>query len=440
MSGGGLDPPRGAPPDPDDEARVQRGDDPHDPVGGGREPEPGPDPDPDWQPDDDRVGHWRAIYDDIAVRHRPHREDVLPYLLVRAFSPGDRGQRPVWPPMPSWESPDILLIDADWTGPFDTGRLVASPTAGRAYRVFIRVWNLGLLPAIGVHVRAWWVQPGFFGPQNQGQPGYEPTLIGGAMVDLDDRTRPGAQRVVELDRSWSIPADVSGHECLTAVASCPADQWSGEWASNGDRRFAQRNLTVLAGQQDVEPLLGLLGELMPWPGAIHVTHGGPAAGPLLEAAAGGRLLMVSPTGDPFPVPVRPAPLATLRHGHASGNEQHLVTLVADRVDRTIIARSDLLAALMSQRGQPDPFQDVAALPGLLLSLDHDDIEAIGASTRRSRAWALPQALTSLLDLGGLPAAAVAASLGGPTGAQHLLRFTLIETGGRLVGGYSVVVS
>ncbi|GAB3900705.1 hypothetical protein GCM10029964_088460 [Kibdelosporangium lantanae] len=239
----------------ENETTDQRGDDPTRTVGGGHPPDPGPDPDPDWQPDDTRIAHWRHVYDKLAQRHRPRREDVLPSLLIRAFSPGDRGQRPLWPPIACWESPDILLIDTTWSGPFDPNRLVGSPTAGRSYRVFVRVWNLGLLPAIGVHVRAWWVQPGFFGPANQGQPGSEPTLIGGAVTDLDDWTRPGAQRLIELDQPWSIPTDLSGHECLLAAASCPADQWSGQWSCNSDRHFGQRNLTILAGPQDTNSAL-----------------------------------------------------------------------------------------------------------------------------------------------------------------------------------------
>jgi hypothetical protein len=424
----------------DDEARIQRGDDPGRTVGGGHPPDPGGDPDPDWQPDDSRVDQWRDLYGKLAERHRPRREDVLPYLLLRAFSPGDRGQRPLWPPTVCWESPDILLIDASWTGPFDANRLVASPTAGRGYRVFVRVWNLGLLPAVGVHVRAWWVQPGFFGPENQGQPGYQPALIGGAMVDLDDRTRPGSQRLVELDQVWSIPAEISGHECLVAAASCPADQWSGRWACNDDRHFAQRNLTVLAGQQNAAPLLATLGDVLPRRAALHLTHGGLAAGALLEAVAGGRLLVVPPEGDPFPVPIRPAPLETVSHGVQIGQEQHLLTVVSVTPDRTIIAQSDLLAALAAEQLPQDPFADVRLLPRLLLSLSGEQLDQVGGVTRRPLTRALPEALGTMLDVGDLQASPLAAALGGEKGSQHLLRFTATDIDGQLLGGYSIVVT
>ena len=101
------------------------------------------DPDPGWQPDPDLPRKWREIASSVAKEHRPRREDVYPYLLIRAVV-GDRGARPTWPPKPCWESPDILLIDASYTGEFDPARLVVSPVAGRSYRVFVRIWNLGL--------------------------------------------------------------------------------------------------------------------------------------------------------------------------------------------------------------------------------------------------------------------------------------------------------
>ncbi|MEV7096778.1 hypothetical protein AB0M80_28390 [Amycolatopsis sp. NPDC051045] len=428
------------PDDTEPPASDQRGEDPTRTVGGGHPPDPGPDPDPGWRPDDTRADHWRNVYGRLAQRHRPRREDVLPFLLIRAFSPGDRGQRPLWPPVACWESPDILLIDAAWTGPFDPGRLVASPTAGRSYRLFVRVWNLGLLPAVGVHVRAWWVQPGFFGQANQGQQGYEPTLVGGAMVDLDNRTRPDSQRLVELDRPWSIPADISGHECLVATVSCPADQWSGQWDCNNDRHFGQRNLTVLAGHQDAGPLLWTLGDNLPRLSALHLTHGGPAAGPLLNAIAGGRLTIVPPQGDPFPTPVTPVPFDDLRQGARTELEQHILTIVRVEVDRTIIVRSDLLAALLAEREAPDPFTDIPALPGLIRNLPREDIDLVGAATRLPLVRAVPDALRTLLDIDNLQAANIASAMGGPSRSQHLLRFTATELDGRLIGGYSLVVT
>src|SRR6476659_7207314 len=58
-------------------------------------------------------------------KRRPDREDVLPYLLIRD-APGDRGARPAWTPIPCWESPDILLIDAAYAGDFDPAQCVGN--------------------------------------------------------------------------------------------------------------------------------------------------------------------------------------------------------------------------------------------------------------------------------------------------------------------------
>ena len=207
----------------DKEQERQRGEDPPNPVGQTPETPDQPDPDARYVPNPGRAKEWRGWVAEIGKEHRPHREDVYPYLLVRAFSPGDRGQRPIWPPIVCWESPDILLIDASYTGPFDQNRLVLSPVAGRTYRVFVRVWNLGLFPAVGVHVQAWAIAAGFFGTGNQDDPYYRQHHIGGAWIaQLADRQRPDCVTIVELGPPWQIAPGETGHECLIASVSCPA--------------------------------------------------------------------------------------------------------------------------------------------------------------------------------------------------------------------------
>lgn len=238
----------------DREDAEQRGEDPKDAIGAPRPPADYEE-NPEWQPDPHVSDPWRDLIATHGKEHRPNREDVLPYLLIRAFAPGDRAVRPIWPPRPSWMSPDILLIDDSWTGPFQADQVVATPTAGRSYRMFVHVWNLGLLAAIGVHVRAWWVEPGFF----SGQPGYSPELIGGAFLDLAPRTAAGAHNLAEVMPAWSIPSGLSGHQCLLASVECPADRWSGTLDANADRHVGQRNITILAAGASVMPLLLTLG-------------------------------------------------------------------------------------------------------------------------------------------------------------------------------------
>ena len=373
------------------------------------------------------------MFDRWAVQHRPPRESVLPYLLIRALTPGDRGRRGLWPPAPCWESPDILLIDAAWTGAFDPSRLVATPVAGRSYRVFVHVWNLGLVPAVGGHVQAWWLRPGFFGAPVPGPAGNQPVLIGGTWVDLAVRTDPNCHRLVEMDRPWMIPPGATGHECLIAAASCPADQWTGQWVPNDDRHVAQRNLTVLSGDQDVLPLLRALHSDLPPKGAVHITHGGEAAGPLLDAVAGGRV--PAPTsGDPDrTVDVSPMPLDGLSLGVRLPGERHLALIVTDSSrDIQVVVPSDRLAALFAERGWPDPFADPPSLPGRVLGLPPADLEAL-----RFRLGLV--LLGALLNIGQLSAGSIANALHRPAGPQHLVRFTVTDLDGGLVGGYSLVV-
>jgi hypothetical protein len=412
----------------------QRGEDPPRTVGGRPDPDPGPDPDPAWQPPPGRVDTWQAAFDRLTIKHRPRREVVLPYLLVRALTSGDRGRRALWPPAPCWESPDILLIDAGWSGPFDPSQLVASPTAGRSYRVFVHVWNLGLVPAVGVHVRAWWVRPGFFGQQTAVLPEYQPALIGGSMIDLSHRRSPDCHQLVELDRPWTIPADVTGHECLIASASCPADPWAGAWAPNDDRHVALRNLTIRAGTQNLRPLLQQLLRALPADGAVHITHGGEAAGPLLQAVAGGRVLAPTQNDPTRTVAVRPARLDELSAGVVVGNERHIATIIMDNTtnNRSLVVPSDRLEALFAEQGWPSPFADLPHLPRNVLQLPPEVLGPMEFHpTPLILGWLLSSDLVSV--------EVITSALRGPPGAQHLLRFTLTDLAGGMIGGYSLVV-
>lgn len=431
------------------ETARQRGEDPSDAIGPWPTRPPDPrDPDPKFQPDPRQLKLLIGLYDELSKRHRPRREDVLPYEMIRAFVPGDRGARPTWPPTPCWESPDIMLIDASYTGPFDPGRLVGSPVSGRRYRVFVRVFNLGLLEAVGTHVRAWYVEPGFF----NGQPGIEPHPIGGAYVDLEDRTRPGSQRVVEMDLPWVIPAALTGHECLIAMVACPADPWSGSFDANQDRHLGQRNLDIAVGAQNLGPLIGHLGGMLPDGGALEVLHGGGAVVPLLRGVVGGRLPRAkgAPTAQEV---VAPDP-RTLRHGVPIPQGHHLLTATRLRGASMAVPTELLAAATLRGRGRTTdrergapapahPFAEPGVAVRVLRGLDPKasatkDLVLVGGT--KEFAKLLPAALRRMLDIGDLRAASVAAALGGARGAAHLLRFVATDEAGALIGGYSIVVS
>ncbi|MFF3584978.1 hypothetical protein [Streptomyces mirabilis] len=219
-------------------------------------------------------------------RPATRKTGLFPCLLIRGTVPGDRTARPLWPPSPCWESPDILLMDARVHGPFDRSRLVLQPRAHATYRVFIHVWNLGRFPAYGVAVRAWWAAPGFF----DGSRPETANLIGGTWIDaLDDRTRPGCHRIVELEPAWTVVPNNMGHECLLASADCVGDPWSNRLEANNDRHVAQRNLTILAGDEDLGPLLDQLTEQVPDRTRLRVFVGDEQRDPLITTERGASL-------------------------------------------------------------------------------------------------------------------------------------------------------
>lgn len=420
----------------DDEDRAQRGDSP--PGSFGHTDPPDGDLAPGWQPDDGNRRTAEELIKEIGRgEHRPRREDVYPYLLIRAFSPGDRGARPTWPPVACWESPDILLIDAAHTGGFDPGRLVANPTSGRSYRVFVRVWNLGLLPAVGVHVRAWFVDPGFFGgdPNN---PAYRPVLIGGAMVNLDDRTRPGATQLVELDGTWDIPVALTGHECLMASASCPLDQWGGALDANHDRHVGQRNVTIVDGAADAKRLLFLLGGRVGKSATLELLHGGAAVGPLLPVLLGpdGAKRLLAQLDGQKPGRVRlGVPIATGRH---------LLTMF-DTPRGWLVADSARAWALAERTGalkrvRRHPFDKPSGARRVIERLGLERVEEYGVIVDADPGDALIEGLVRLWRLDGLGGEDLSTALAGDPRSLHLLRLVHTDVDRRTAGGYSLTVT
>lgn len=411
---------------PDDQIDTERGENPDVVVGTDPEHPDWRDPDPGWEPDPHLAEKWRAMAAEFGREKQPNREDVYPYLLIRAVL-GDRGVRPTWPPQPCWESPDILLIDASFSGPFDPSRLVTSPIAGRSYRVFIRIWNLGLLPAVGVHVKAWAVNPGFFGTFNQNDPYYQQHLIGGKWVELSDRTRPDCTAIVELDKTWDIDPSESGHHCMLAEVSCPLDQSGGLLLSNTDRHIGQRNLTILTGSAAPMQLIGTLGGLVPEGFMLEVAHAGGQALGVLQALTGGYL------GEKEEVAV--ADLEDVRAGVLTKTGRHLLTALTYR-GRSVLVPSEQLAEMAGER----VFAREGGVRRFLEEVGPDGWKRLGAITDVPMEKALPQALAKQFDVSvDVGAGALAQRLGGPEGALHPLRFTLTNREGELIGGYTVVV-
>lgn len=424
-----------------DEDREQRGEDPGGVVGTDPEWPDNPDPDRDWQPNPDRPDEWQEIVREISKEHWPRREDVYPYLLIRAVASGDRGARPMWPPTPCWESPDILLMDTQDGGPFDPSRLVVSPIAGQSYRVFVRTWNLGLLPAIGVHVKAWAINPGFFGAGNQNDPYYRQHLIGGRWLELGDRTRPTCSGLVELDQTWDIDLGEFGHHCLLAEVSCPADAARELLLSNNDRHVGQRNVEIMAGAASVKELIFRLAELVPERFTLELTHAGQAMLGTLLALGGGTL----PNAQGEPADVAIPQLEEIRGGISTGTVVHLLTAVTQD-GLTVVAPSDRLAqAFDIGPGRPGsglkhPFDQPGGTRRLLERLGPDKWGEIGQVSELGTADAWLGGIINLLGDETFEAGRIAKRLGGAEGSQHPLRFTLTNPDGTLVGGYTLTVS
>ncbi|MDP8975424.1 MAG: hypothetical protein M3N28_03475 [Actinomycetota bacterium] len=380
----------------EDEDKEQRGGDPRDP--GPRPEEPAFGSDPDLR---------ERLREFVARRERPPRQDELwPFLLVRAFA-GDTGVRSPavgW----FWESPDVIVVP----GVVDTleGQVpTLTPRAEQDHTIFVRTWNLGRFPAYSTRVRLWWANPAFaFVPGSAGEPEY----VGGAFVDLEDQYHfPGCRAVVRIPVPWNPVVVNGGHECLLAKVECHADRAAPGWEASTQRHVGQRNLNLLLPDDEVEPLLKMLTEAIPWHADVHLLHGMGSVTSLI-GAQGPHFAEEFGMGPP---PELPSPAYPLEDGQG-----HLGAVTLEHGDPHFLPGEEaagLLARTGHQRDPRDPRgqpSDEGSPPGVLAEL-----------LRRS------------LDLDDMSAGAVADRLGG--GLAHLLRLVAVHEG-RAVGGYSVIVS
>jgi hypothetical protein len=168
--------------------------------------------------------------------------------------------------------------------------------------------------------------------------------------------------------------------------------------------------------------------------AVQLTHGLTAAAPLLQAVAGGRVPAATAEDPDRTVDVRPVRRDEISTGVVVGDERHLATVLRGGQDEgfTTVVRSERLAALFADRGWPSPFADLLNLPRRILELPADVLETM-------RLKSGPIFLGWLLNVEEIPATTIAAAFHGPADAQHLLRCTVTDRAGQVVGGYSLVV-
>jgi hypothetical protein len=210
------------------------------------------------------------------------QDSTFPFLLIRSIV-GDIGGRPFPPGQPFWESPDILIMD-NVPGPFDRKHVTYNPVPGSTYRVFVHCWNLGRSPVFGARAAAYWVDSGFFDPQTPSQ--YTPTYIGGARVDLDERSKPGSHQLVELDELWQ-PSRY--YESLFAVLESPLDTARSPVDPSADRHVAVHNIFLFLHDQPVAPIIAAIAARWePGPGrSLYVVNATTGIEPLAVVATSG---------------------------------------------------------------------------------------------------------------------------------------------------------
>jgi hypothetical protein len=187
--------------------------------------------------------------------HNPKKrqDGVWPYLLIRAF-PNDFGVRQ--PPLSVfWESPDLLVVQGD-VQTLEGNTPTLRPIPNKPHTIFIRVWNLGRLPAVGIRLRVFWANPSFSfdDPTGPGNPHY----IGGTYINLASRYQPNSHAVVRLPVLWEPVVENNGHECLLAKVDSFADRTGPGFDANIDRHVGQRNLFLAEEQDNLAPILDSL--------------------------------------------------------------------------------------------------------------------------------------------------------------------------------------
>jgi len=207
---------------------------------------------PIYNSDATRRSALDAALSSIRGQLRYRQDLLLPYLLIRSF-PGDHGIRPFPQNSPSWEfSPDVMAVPGT-PGQVQTlsGATPASSVAdGQPYTVFVRVWNLGLLSAIGATLNVY-ATYAISPVADQGFMTWSPvSLVGQGFFDLPDCYSPDCRTVLKLQMPWVPHADNAimdpNHPWawLVARVSCFADVAPdqlgklGDWGVTADRHVA----------------------------------------------------------------------------------------------------------------------------------------------------------------------------------------------------------
>jgi hypothetical protein len=343
----------------------------------------------------------------LRQKDRGRAQSFYPYLLVRSVL-GDRGDRPI--NVPFWESPDI------WTAPGDPEASPAVPathggvlTAGQPNTVYAHVWNLGFAPLAGIVVEFYWFNPSL------GIDGTDGHLIGTARCQLAARGMPGSHALVKCPKAWVPVIENGGHECLVVRVHGMGDPLGGnEWHPWQNRHVAQRNVSVVPTGQNLNGLISRLGQigkiarlqlvqLAPTEGEFAARIVAPSAKiaattpthVLSELNAEGQVML---TQRPELAPAALAPFHAMTAGAVPAPP------VLKRPGEAMVANTPAMVA--AQHGpEPAPAAGIASLFASVPQLH------MGAQTARPPA----------------------------PGEVNVLRLANYDTGGQLVGGYTLVV-
>src|SRR5437879_4047691 len=155
---------------------------------------------PTYRSDPARRATLKGMLPSIFERRRFRQDLLLPYLLIRAF-PGDHGIRPIPQQRSASESPDIVVVPgapAEMAG-LEGQHPTAAPAVGQPHVVFVRLWNLGLLPAIGVTLSVSETHT----IMSQGNWIWTPpVLLGQRFLDLPDCYSPACHAAFKLENPW----------------------------------------------------------------------------------------------------------------------------------------------------------------------------------------------------------------------------------------------
>lgn len=379
-----------------EEDKTQRGDDPrnvrHD------EPQPRkPITDAEYQR---RKKLVQAHFSAWKEKHHTRQDGIWPYLLVRAFAGDHGGGRPMWQPQPFWESPDILVVPGDV--PTYNGGATLAPQAGKPHTIFVHVWNLGRLMALGVKLSVYWANPTF----SFDDPNHPPHLIGATMFELADRLRQGSHMLVRLPQLWTPVMENNGHECLLAKVGCFTDGPGHGFDANHNRHIGQRNLNLVSSQQSIKPLLDKLAAALPAKAELQLIHGMHDLKPIVLAHAPALAPVIA---HPVAVPVRAVPLP--------GGTAHLGAVVPGPAGLHAIPAA------------------VAAPAFTAGAVTAATLAAHPAATVVAPQLSAPEALMHHLGITDLRAGNIATHLGGDA---HVLRFVATQDG-KAVGGYTIIV-